>query len=130
LNLSFNATQALLLNRDDVAARVTGPLQLKSDANGGIISGDFRLNKGPFQLGRASAPAAVPQLNVRETGLDAEGIIEPAALHPWKLDLKLAGSNLQVIGLGINSRWTTNLEIGGYADAARFTGRADLVQGN
>jgi translocation and assembly module TamB len=130
LNLAFNASQALLLNRDDVAARVTGPLQIKSDANGGAISGDLRLNKGRFQLGRASAAAAVPQLNVRETGLDQEDVIEPAALHPWKLNLKLAGSDLQVTGLGINSRWTTNLQIGGLADSPRFSGRADLVQGN
>nr|NUR37405.1 translocation/assembly module TamB [Sphingomonas sp.] len=130
LSLGFTANQALLLNRDDVAARVTGPLQLKSDPNGGVISGDLRLNKGRFQLGRASSAAAVPQLNVRETGLDEDDVIEPAALHPWKLNLKLAGSDLQVTGLGINSRWTTNLQIGGFADAPRFTGRADLVQGN
>jgi translocation and assembly module TamB len=130
LNLSFNATQALLLNRDDVAARVTGRVDLKSDANGGLIAGDLKLNKGRFQLGHASAAAAVPQLNVRETGLDEEDVIEPASLHPWKLNLKLAGSDLQVTGLGISSRWTTNLQIGGLADAPRFTGRADLVQGN
>ncbi len=130
LNLSFSTNQALLLNRDDVAARVTGPLRLKSDVNGATISGDLRLNKGRFQLGRASAAAAVPQLNVRETGLDPEDVIAPTALHPWKLDLKLAGSDLQVTGLGINSHWSTNLEIGGLADAPRFTGRADLVQGN
>jgi translocation and assembly module TamB len=130
MNLSFNANDALLLNRDDVAARVTGPLQLKSDANGGLISGDLKLNKGRFQLGRASAAAAVPQLNVRETGLDEEDVIEPAALHPWKLAIKLAGGNLQVTGLGINSRWSTNLQIGGLADQPRFAGTADLVQGN
>jgi translocation and assembly module TamB len=130
LNLGFTANQALLLNRDDVAARVTGPLQLKSDANGGVISGDLRLNKGRFQLGRASAAAGVPQLNVRETGLDEEDVIEPASLHPWRLNLKLAGNDLQVTGLGINSRWTTNLQIGGFADQPRFTGRADLLQGN
>ena len=130
LNLSFNAKQALLLNRDDVAARVTGPLILKSDANGGTISGDLHLDKGRFQLGRATAAAAVPQINVRETGLDEEDVIEPAALHPWKLNLKLAGSELQVTGLGINSRWTTNLQIGGLADEPRFSGRADLVQGS
>src|SRR5205823_12066631 len=109
---------------------VTGPLQLKSDANGGSVTGDFRLNRGRFRLGRASAAAAVPQLNVRETGLEEEDVIEPGALHPWKLNLKLAGSDLQVTGLGISSRWSTNLQIGGLADAPRFTGRADLVQGN
>lgn len=130
LNLSFNATQALLLNRDDVVARVTGPLQIKSDGNGGTISGDLHLNKGRFQLGRASSAAAVPTLNVREIGLEDEDVIEPAALHPWKLALRLAGGNLQVIGLGINSQWTTRLDIGGVADAPRFTGTADLVQGN
>ena len=85
---------------------MTGPLQIRSDASGGTISGDLKLNKGRFQLGRASAAAAVPQLNVRELGLDPEDVIEAAAIHPWKLDLKLAGSDLQVTGLGINSRWT------------------------
>jgi translocation and assembly module TamB len=130
LDMAFNANQALLLNRDDVAARVTGPLKLHSDANGGLISGDLRLNKGRFQLGRASAAAAVPQLNVRETGLAEEDMIEPAAVHHWNLDLKLAGNNLSVTGLGINSQWGTKLQIGGFADAPRFTGRADLVRGN
>ena len=130
LNLSFNASQALLLNRDDIAARVTGPLQIRSDGQSGIISGKLKLDKGRFQLGRASAAASVPQLQVRERGLDPEDIIEPADLHPWKLDIALTGRDLQVVGLGINSRWTTNLQIGGLADEPRFTGRADLVRGD
>ena len=130
LDLSFNASQALLLNRDDVAARVTGPLSIRSDSNGGTISGNLKLNKGRFQLGRASAAAAVPQLNVRETGLDVEDIIEPAKVHRWKLDLKVAGNDVSVTGLGINSQWATNLDVGGFADSPRFTGRADLVRGN
>jgi translocation and assembly module TamB len=35
-----------------------------------------------------------------------------------------------VRGLGIDSRWRTDLKIGGVADAPRFTGRADLVRGD
>ena len=54
----------------------------------------------------------------------------PQDLHPWKLALKVAGGDLQVIGLGINSRWTTDLNVGGFADAPRFTGRADLIRGD
>ena len=130
LDLSFSANQALLLNRDDVAARVTGPLKIRSDTNGGLISGVFKLNKGRFQLGRASSASAVPQLDVHESGLEEEDVIAPAAVHRWKLDLTLAGGDLGVTGLGITSRWSANLQIGGYADAPRFTGRADLVQGN
>ena len=130
LNLSFNANQALLLNRDDIAARVTGPVQIRSDGRAGTISGNFRLNRGLFRLGRASAAAAVPQLQVRDRGLDPQDVIEVADLHPWKLDMKVAGSDLRVTGLGISSRWRTDLTVGGYADAPRFTGRAELVQGD
>jgi translocation and assembly module TamB len=130
LNLSFNAREALLLNRDDVAARVTGPLTIRSNGEGGTIAGDLKLDKGRFQLGRASAAAAVPQLQVRERGLDPEDVIEVADLHPWKLDIALSGSDLQAVGLGINSHWRTNLKIAGFVDAPRFTGRADLVRGD
>ena len=130
LDLSFNASQALLLNRDDVAARVTGPLRIRSTAEGGTISGKLTLDKGRFQLGRASAAASVPQLQVSHRGLDAADVIEVEQLHPWRLDLELAGRELQVSGLGIDSRWTTQLAISGVADAPRFTGRADLVRGD
>src|SRR5690242_6302598 len=49
LDLGFNVDHALLLNRDDVAARVTGPLRLRSNSNGGTISGNLKLNNGRFQ---------------------------------------------------------------------------------
>ena len=130
LNLSFNAQQAQLLNRDDVGARVTGPLTIRSDGRGGTISGDVRLNSGTFTLGQASAAAAVPQLKVRHTGLDEDEVIEAADLQPWRLDVKAAGGNIRVRGLGIDSIWTTDLQIGGTADSPRFTGRADLVRGD
>jgi translocation and assembly module TamB len=128
LDLGFNADNALLLNRDDIAARVTGPLNIRSDGQRGTISGDLHLNRGQFTLGRASA-AAVPQLQVRNVGLEEEEIIETEDLHPWRIDVKVAGGNLRATGLGIDSIWTTNLNVGGTADAPRFTGRADLVRG-
>jgi translocation and assembly module TamB len=130
LDLAFSANQALLLNRDDIAARVSGPIRIRSDAKGGSISGKLRLDKGRFQLGRASSAAAVPQLNVHHRNLDPDEVIETADLHPWKLDFDVEGSELEVTGLGIDSRWTTNLHVGGFADAPRFTGRADLVRGD
>jgi translocation and assembly module TamB len=130
VDLSFNAANALLLNRDDVAGRVTGPINIRSAGQGGTISGNLRLNEGRFTLGRASNAAKVPRLAVQHRGLDEDEVIETAQLRPWRLDMKLAGGNLQVRGLGINSTWRTDLDIGGYADEPRFTGRADLVRGN
>jgi translocation and assembly module TamB len=130
LDLSFAATDALLLDRDDVAARVTGPLQIRSNGQSGTISGDLRLDKGRFQLGRASAAAAVPQLQVRHRGTESDEVIEAEQLQPWNLRIGLTGSNLQVTGLGIDSRWRTELDIRGTAGAPRFQGEADLVRGN
>jgi translocation and assembly module TamB len=44
LNLDFTADRALLLDRDDIAARVTGPLSIRSSGQGGTISGKLELN--------------------------------------------------------------------------------------
>jgi translocation and assembly module TamB len=82
-----------------------------------------------FTLGRASAAAAVPQLQVRHRGLDSAEVIELADLQPWRLDMKVAG-RMDARGLGINSRWNTDLDVGGSAVAPRFTGRADLIRGD
>ena len=130
LDLAFTAAQARLLDRDDIAATVSGPLTVKSDGQGGRIGGTLTLDKGRFTLGRASAAASVPQLAVRHRGLNAEDDIEIEQLKPWRLDLAVAGNDLTVRGLGINSRWSTALKIGGSVDAPRLNGRADLVRGD
>ncbi|WP_294122622.1 translocation/assembly module TamB domain-containing protein [Sphingomonas sp.] len=130
LDLRFDANRARLLDRDDIAGTVTGPLSIKSSGDGGTISGSVRLNNGRFTLGRASAAASVPQLNVRNVGQDAEDVIELRQLQPWKLDIDVAGGELNVRGLGIDSRWTTDVHVAGSVDAPRLTGRADLVRGD
>lgn len=130
LDLRFQANGARLLARDDIAADVTGPLAIRSDGNGGTISGDLRLNRGRFTLGRASAAAAVPRLAVRDVGIDSDEVIEEAELKPWKLDLGVRGGELTVQGLGIDSRWTTDLKVGGNVSAPSFTGSANLVRGS
>ncbi|RIX27362.1 translocation/assembly module TamB domain-containing protein [Sphingomonas edaphi] len=130
LDLNFQTDRARILARDDIAATVTGPLAIKSSGEGGTISGQLRLNSGRFTLGRASAAASVPQLQVRNVGVDPAEEIEIRQLAPWRLNLDVAGGELTVRGLGIDSRWTTDLKIGGTADAPRFTGRADLIRGD
>jgi translocation and assembly module TamB len=130
LDLAFTANQARLLNRDDIAATVTGPLKIVSRNGGGTISGNLRLDSGRFTLGQASSAASVPRVEVRHTGLDEADIIDVRQLSPWRLAIDIAGGNLEVRGLGIRSTWTTDLKVGGAADSPAFTGRADLVRGN
>jgi translocation and assembly module TamB len=130
LDLKFAATKAQLLNRDDIAATVTGPLNVSSTGSGGMISGKLHLDGGRFTLGQASRAAAIPRLAVRHTGIDQADVIEPEELQPWKLDIAVAGGNLEVRGLGIRSTWRTDINVGGSADSPAFTGRAELVRGD
>ncbi|MEA1072999.1 translocation/assembly module TamB domain-containing protein [Sphingomonas sp. LY160] len=129
LSLDFAATRARVLDRGDIAATVTGPIRVRSDGTGGTISGDLRLVGGRFTLGQASAAASVPQLQVRHVGREVETDIDVADLTPWRLDLKVSGGPIEVRGLGIDSRWRTDLTIGGAVNAPRMTGRADLIRG-
>jgi translocation and assembly module TamB len=131
IDLSFTTDKARLLDRDDIRADVSGPLGIRSrGGGGGTISGDLRLDSGRFTLGRASAASRVPRLDVRRAAVEPGALIEVAQLRPWALDLKLSGGELVVRGLGIDSRWTTDLAIGGSAAEPRFTGRANLVRGS
>lgn len=128
-DLDFNVSRAQVLDRDDLAATVTGPIAIRSGGRGGRITGNLKLDRGRFTLGRASTASAVPRLQVRHVGRDEEDVIEIAQLAPWELDVKVAGDNLTVRGLGIDSRWRTDLAIAGNVAAPRLTGRADLDRG-
>jgi translocation and assembly module TamB len=131
LNLTFNANQAVLLARDDLAATVTGPISIRSDGGEGLISGEVLLNRSSFRLGRTVAAQSVPKLNVREiNGLADEAISPTSRARPWRLAIKARAPNrLSVTGLGIESEWRADVEIGGTPFAPVIKGRADLIRG-
>ena len=130
IDLAIDAKNAVLINRDDLDATVTGPITIKTDARGGVIAGDVRLDRSAFQLGRASAAQSIPRLNVREINRRGEEIIRPAAAQPWRLAIKATAPNrLMVSGLGLESEWRADLDIGGTVEAPAIVGRADLVRG-
>ncbi|MDO7843357.1 translocation/assembly module TamB domain-containing protein [Sphingomonas immobilis] len=131
IDLSVQAQNALLINRDDIAATVTGPLSFKSDGAGGVIAGDVTLTKSSYRLGQASAATAVPRLNLREINLPGGGEEDDAPRKPWRLAVHAkAPNNLTVTGLGLRSEWSADLTIGGAPDNPAISGRADLVQGD
>lgn len=131
MNLSLQANNAVVLARDDLGATVTGPITFASDGRGGgVISGDVELVRSAFRLGRATSAAAIPRLNVREVNVVAEDHAQGLPSSPWRLDIKARAPNrLSVTGLGIESEWRANLQIGGSITEPAIVGRADLVRG-
>ena len=120
LDLKFDASRARLLDRDDIRRRRSPARSPSARAGGGgTISGNLRLDSGRFTLGRAQrrvarAAAAGAPCRPRRRRSDRAR----ASSTPWKLDVELAGGDLTVRGLGIDSRWTTDLAIGGTARCA------------
>ncbi len=130
MDISLQADRAVLLARDDLAATITGPLSLKSDSNGGLISGDVVLNRSAFRLGRATAAAAVPLIRVREINGDQSRRQVQSTIMPWRFAIKArAPGRVEVTGLGIESEWRANLEIGGTITSPSILGEANLVRG-
>ncbi|NIJ08033.1 translocation and assembly module TamB [Sphingomonas vulcanisoli] len=130
IDIALDTRDAQLLNRDDIAATVTGPLTIKSDGIGGTIAGTFALSKGRYRLGSAAA-AQVAHLNVVDVNQPDDVYVDAAPTKPWTLDIKAnAFSRLMVTGLGLDSEWRAKLTIKGAVDNPAIGGSADLVQGN
>ena len=130
IDLSLMTNSAVLLNRDDIGATVTGPLAMHSTGRGGTISGDVMLERARFKLGRAAA-AEIPTLPVTEINRPAAeegGLAEPPV--PWTLDIHARARNqLMVTGLGLDSEWRANLTIKGAITNPAIGGQVDLVRG-
>lgn len=131
IDLKLQAENAVLLNRDDIGATVTGPLAVRSDGSGGVISGDVQLIRSRFLLGRASAVAEIPQLRIIEINRrgdeDEDDYVRPS---PWHLDIHANARNrLTVTGLGLDSEWRADLQIGGTLTNPTVLGTARLVRG-
>lgn len=130
MDLSMQATNAALLERDDIGATVTGPITITSDGVGGTIAGNVDLIRSRFTLGQAAAVAAIPELRVIEVNRRGEEFEKATASAPWKLDIKANARNrLTVTGLGLNSEWRAKLDIGGTVTAPAIQGTVDLVRG-
>jgi translocation and assembly module TamB len=131
MRFDLQAQAARLLDRDDIQASVTGDIAIRSDGEGGLISGDVVMNQGRFQLGSVTASAQVPRLNVRELNRpgDAYG---PAVrrVAPWRLAMGVTAPNrLTVRGLGMSSEWRAALRVAGSVTEPAITGSADLIRG-
>ena len=131
IDLRVDARNAAMISRDDIGATVSGPLTFRSDGRGGTIGGDVVLNAARYRLGRAAAASAVPRLRIREINLPDGGEADEAPRAPWRLALRARADNgLLVTGLGLNSEWGADLQIGGEPQNPAITGRATLVRGD
>ncbi len=129
--MDLTASKAALIARDDFAATITGPIKIRSSANGGLISGDVTLNRSYFRFGQASAVATLPQIKTREINQRADERPRRVRGRPWRFALNAnAPSRLMVDGLGLDSEWRAKLKVSGPVDNFTMVGNANLVRGS
>ncbi|MEH3159358.1 MAG: translocation/assembly module TamB [Sphingomonas taxi] len=131
IDIRLAADHAVMINRDDIGATVTGPLTFTSDGAGGKIAGDVVLNRARYRLGQASAATAVPQLSIREINLPDGAEEDEAPPSPWTLAIQAhANDKVIVSGLGLSSEWSADLSIAGQPGNPAITGQANLIRGD
>src|SRR3546814_13814581 len=107
MDVAIEAQTAQLIDRDDIKARVTGPITIRSDGSGGTIAGDVELVSGSFKLGSATAAAQVPRLDVTEVNRPAAEALPPEPELPWRLDVDVRADNRPTVtGLGMTREWS------------------------
>lgn len=130
LDLRLAASNAALVNRDDMAATITGPLRLVSDGTGGTIAGRVHIEQARWMLGRASSALALPSIPTREINPRAD--VAPAKVRaaPWQFLIDASGGNrIDVRGLGLDSEWGADIRLRGDTANPQIFGTADLVRG-
>ena len=131
IDLKLQADRAVMINRDDIGATVTGPLTFTSDGAGGTIAGNVVLDRSRYRLGQASAATAVPRLNIREINLPDGGEEDETPVAPWTLAIKAkAADKVIVSGLGLSSEWSADLSIAGQPANPAITGQATMIRGD
>lgn len=130
LDIRAAATNAQLVNRDDMAATVSGPLRVISDGVGGTIAGRVRIDRARWSLGQASAVAELPSIATREVNARADVAPARARAAPWRFMIDASGGNrIDVRGMGLDSEWGADVRLRGDTASPQIFGDADLVRG-
>jgi translocation and assembly module TamB len=131
MRFDVHAENARLLDRDDIRTAVTGDLAIRSDGEGGSISGNVRVPSGRFRLGSVAPAQQVARLNVRELNRpDAAYGPVARSVAPWRLALDVTAPNrMTVTGLGLNSEWRADVRVAGTVTNPAISGEATMLRG-
>ncbi len=130
LDLRLAAASALVINRDDMAATVTGPLRLISDGIVGTIAGRVRIERARWTLGRANVAEQLPAISTREINARADIAPPRAPFKAWTYLIDAAGADrIDVRGLGLESEWGADVRLRGNTANPQIFGTAELVRG-
>lgn len=131
MDFDGEARNALLVNRDEFAAAVTGPIGLESNGRGGVISGDVSIDSGRFQLGNFTEAEQLPEIAFREVNRAADEAPPQLRGPPWQYRIDATADNRFIVtGLGLDSEWGADIQLRGSLEDPEISGTARLIRGD
>ena len=139
MDISATLDNARLAKSENIAARANGTLRLEKVAGqAALLSGDLRLPETRYRIVREGA-ASVPVLTgVRRklpTGrrrISGDGLaaVGGSLFDLIRLDIRMrAKDQIYVKGMGLESEWQADVQLGGTTIAPRVNGEIELVRG-
>ncbi|PXA88857.1 hypothetical protein DMC47_29515 [Nostoc sp. 3335mG] len=135
IDITAKLDNAQLAHSDGMSGTASGTLHVtNSKAAGGLIQGDIRIQEARYNYVRNDAAQVTELTGVRRKG---DAPVDPTAVASqgpapsnWKLDIKIRGDNqIFVSGMGLESEWSTRMQIGGTVTAPTVVGRLQVVRG-
>lgn len=130
MDIRLAANNARILDRDDMAAVVSGPLRIVARDNVGTVAGRLDMRSGRWRLGRASDVQRLPNIAREEINLPADRQTRKTAGTPWRYLIDVQANNrFTVTGMGLDSEWGVDVRLRGNTSEPVLFGQADLVRG-
>ncbi|QQV78536.1 translocation/assembly module TamB domain-containing protein [Sphingomonas aliaeris] len=134
ISIQARLNNARLARSDDLSATATGTIAITNSArDGGLIKGDLIIPEARYAI-VTQGQAEVPELTGvrRKSDLVTRPTDRPAATPAglFKLDLRVRANNqLYVSGMGLESEWEMDMQVGGTSAAPKVVGRIQIVRG-
>lgn len=131
----LHAARFAVLQRDDRRATVSGDAAIEFAQAAVTATGDLNIDDARFSIeqpSRVAIPVLVSVRRINFVGRAAEEDETPASkARPVNLDIRVrAPRKVVVYGRGLDTEWSTDLKVGGTADAPLLHGDATLVRGD
>ncbi len=121
--------QALLLQRDDITARISGAGRLQGPWNRLAFDGEFTVDEAEIRLINAMPPDAVALDGIRVPQAPEKPEVEASHLAAVDITVR-AARDVFVRGRGLESEWSLNLRAMGDVSSPVLSGTVSKVRGS
>ncbi|WKL56235.1 translocation/assembly module TamB domain-containing protein [Asticcacaulis sp. ZE23SCel15] len=132
LQLNAKLNNARLAASDQISSTVSGTLDITNGDDGALIKGNLSLPQTRYKIVTQGAAEITELEGVRRPAITTAGPPPRQKAPPkeWRLDVRVRADNqIFVSGMGLESEWRANINVGGTTRAPRVLGNLNAIRG-